>query len=156
MGWCPGLRELESPFVSSVRSSCGEPHNVSHVAFNRSAFGPEGPATANVVEFAQNYFPASRVTPEFQKKIEADFLKFDEICRKGIKGNAGLAFGWVLEKQDHEDIKGENARCLLVMRGWESMGHFEEFVRTDTFQEAIQILLAWNAPYEMVMSTFPV
>jgi len=121
-----------------------------HVALNRSAFGSDGPATANVVEFAQSYFPASRVTPEFQKQIEQDFLRFDEICSRGAEGDLGLAFGWVQEEQQHEEVVGEKAKCFLVIRGWESMAHFERLVKHDAYKEAIPILFAWKVPFKMV------
>lgn len=145
-----------SSFIRSVRSFCGEPNNIFHVALDRSAFGPDGPATANVVEFVQTYFPASCVTPEFQKQVEEDFLRFEEIYSKGTKGDVGLAFGWVLEEQEHENIKGEKAKCFFVTRGWESMDHFEQSVKNDAFEKAIPLLLAWNAPWKMVGVCFAV
>jgi hypothetical protein len=143
-------------FIRSVRSFCGEPQNIFHVALNRSVFGPGGPATANVVEFVLNYFPASRVTPEFQKKVEEDFLKFDEIYSKGAKGSAGWAFGWVLEEQEHENVKGEKAKCFFVTRGWETMDYFEQSVKNDAYKDAIPLLFAWNVPWKMVCVCFAV
>lgn len=138
------------PFVSSVRSSCGEPRDIFHVALNQSAFGPDGPANANVVEHVQNFFAASRKTPEFRKQIKEDFLKFDEIYSKGATGNSSLAFGWLLEEQEHDENKGEKASCFFVIRGWESMDHFEQSVKHDAYKEAIPLLFAWNAPWKMV------
>lgn len=137
-------------FIRTVRNFYGEPQRILHVALSRSAFGPDGPATANVVEFAQSYFPASGATPEFQKQVEVDFLTFNEIYSTGAKGDLGWAFGWVLEEQEHENIKDEKAKCFLVMRGWESMGHFEQSVKTEAYKEAIPLLFAWNAPFKMV------
>jgi hypothetical protein len=84
-------------FIRSVRSFCGEPQSILHTALDRSAFGPDGPATANVVEFAQSYFTASEVAPEFQKQIQEDFLRFNKNFSKSAKGDMGWAFGWVLE-----------------------------------------------------------
>ena len=137
-------------FVGSVRSLYGEPQNVFHVALDRSALGPDGPATANTVEYVQNYFPASRVTPTFQKQIEDDFLRFGEIFLKGATRPKARAFGWVLEEQEHEDIKDEKAKCFVVIQGWESMGDFEQSVKTDAFKEAMPIFLGWKAPFTMV------
>lgn len=145
-----------SSFIRSVRSFFREPHNIFHVALNRSAFGSDGPATANVMEFVQSYFPASRVTQEFQKQAEEDFLKFDEIYSKGAKGTVSWAFGWVLEEQEHENIKGEKAKCFFVTRGWESMDFFEQSVKNDAYKKAIPLLLAWNAPWKMVGVCFTV
>jgi heme-degrading monooxygenase HmoA len=139
-----------SSFINSVRSFYGEPNNIFHVALDRSAFGPDGPATAKVVEFVQTYFPTSRVTPEFQRQVEEDFFSFDEIYSKGAKGTVSWAFGWVLEEQEHENIKGEKAKCFFVTRGWESMHHFEESVKNDAYKKAIPLLLVWNAPWKMV------
>ena len=143
-------------FIKSVRSFCGEPHNIFHVAFNQSVFGSDGPATANVVEYAQTSFPASRVTPEFQKQVEEDFLRFDEIFSKGAKGTVSGASGWVLEEQEHENIQGEKAKCFFVIKGWESMDHFEQSTKNDAFKKAIPILFAWNAPSRLVGVCFAV
>lgn len=143
-------------FISNLRSAFGELHDIFHVALNRSAFGSDGSATANVVEHVQIWFPASRVTREFQKQIEEDFLRFDGIYRKDTKGIADAAFGWVLEEQEHEGIQGEKAKCFFVTRGWESMDHFEESIKTDAYKESIPILLSWNAPFKMVSVCFAV
>ena len=145
-----------SSFTRSVRSFCDESHNIFHVALDRSTFGLDEPATANVIEFVQIYFSASRVTSKFQKQVEEDFLRFDEIFSKGAKGNVSWAFGWVLEEQEHENIKGEKAKCFFVTRGWESMDHFEQSVKNDVYKKAITLLLAWNAPWKMVSVCFAV
>lgn len=143
-------------FINSVRNFCGKPDDIFHVALNRSTFGPEGAATAPIVEFVQNYFPVSRITPEFQKQIEEDFVRFDGIYSKGAKGNFSWASGWVLEEQEHESIKGEKAKCFSIARGWESMDCFEQSVQNDAYKEAIPILFAWNAPWKMVGGRFTV
>jgi heme-degrading monooxygenase HmoA len=145
-------------FGRSVRNICGEPHNVFRVVLDRSAFEADGPAAANVVEFVQTYFPASRVTPELQKQVEADYSKFDEIFSKGAKGRVSRASGWVLEEQEHkyDNIKGEKAKCFFVVTGWESMDRFDRSVNTDAFKEAIPLLLSWNAPFKMVGVCFAV
>ncbi|KAH8703017.1 hypothetical protein BGW36DRAFT_354456 [Talaromyces proteolyticus] len=148
-GTNPSRIQEYSSFINSVRSSGGELQSLYHVALNRSAFGTDGPATGNMIEYVQNYFPASRVTPEFRKRVEDDFLKFDEIYTKEVRVDTSVAYGWVLEEQDHENVKGEKARCFLVCRGWESMDHFEQSVKTDAYKKAIPILLAWNAPWKM-------
>lgn len=137
-------------FTDTLSIIYGQPHRIFHVDLNNPAFGPQGPGTANVVEYVQNYFPASLVTPEFQKKIEAEFLKFEAICIKSSTGDVGCASGWVKEELEHEDIKGEKAKCFLVMRGWGKMGDFERLVQSEDFRKAIPILLAWNVPYKMV------
>lgn len=145
--WAAGSPDdTDSP---SPSPSMGRSFNV---ALNRSAFSSDGPATAtaNVVEFAQSYFPASRITPEFQRQIEGDFLRFEEICSGAAEGNLGLAFGWVLEEQEHGEVVGEKAKCFLVVRGWESMDAFEWLVGSEAYREAVQILFAWGVPFEMV------
>ncbi|KFY16410.1 hypothetical protein V492_01348 [Pseudogymnoascus sp. VKM F-4246] len=138
-----------SSFTNSVRTLCGKPDDILHVILSRSAFGPNGLATAPIVEFVQSYFPASHVTSEFQKQIEEDFVRFDGIYQKGVKGEIGLAYGWVLEEQGHEGIEGEKAKCFLVARGWQSMEYFEKSVQNDAYEEAIPILFGWNAPWKM-------
>lgn len=136
-------------FINRVRESGGELQNVFHVTLNRSAFGANGPATENVVEYVLNYFPASHVTPEFQRQVEKNFLKFDEVYVKGVRVDTSVAYGWVLEEQSHQDVKGEKAKCFLVSRGWKTMDRFEQSLKTDAYKEAIPILLEWNAPWKM-------
>lgn len=145
-----------SSFINGVRGPCGKPDDIFHVSLDRSAFGPNGPATAQVIEFVQNFFPASRVTADFQKAVEKDFIRFDSIYKKGAKGNLDWASGWVLEEQEHESIEGEKAKCFFIMRGWESMDDFEKSVQNDAYKEAIPILFAWNAPWKMVSGCFSV
>ena len=116
------------------------------------AFEADGPAAANVVEYVQSYFPASRVTPELQKQVGADYSKFDEIFSKRAKGRVSIASGWVLEEQEHkyDNIKGEKAKCFFVVSGWESMDRFDHSVNTDAFKETIPLLLSWNASVKLV------
>ncbi|MCJ1442629.1 MAG: hypothetical protein MMC23_003126 [Stictis urceolatum] len=140
--------EFES-FISSVRGSLGAPSNILHVDLDRPALGPNGPATANVVEYVQTHFPASQATPEFRKQIEDDFLRFEEAFRNGVKGHLGMALGWVMEEQEHGSIEGEKAKCFFVARGWESMGDFESFMKTEACKKSLPILLGWKAPFNM-------
>ena len=139
-----------SAIVDSVYEYLGQPSSVVHVVLNQAALGPDGPATASVIEFAANYFPISRITPDFKDQIEADFVRFDKICKTGFKGDSGLSYGWVLEEQNHGNIRDENVACFLIIRGWESLQHYQQSVATEAFKEAIPILLAWNAPHEIV------
>ena len=143
-------------FIKNVSATCGEPQSIFQVSLNRPALGPNGPASANVVEYVQVSFPTSLVTPEFQAKIEEDFSRFEEIFRKAAKGDSGLVVGWVVEEQEVEGVDGEKARCFFVVRGWESMERFEESVKHDAYKEAVPILFAWNAPFKMVGSSFVV
>ena len=87
-----------SHITDNVNDYVGQPSTIIHVNLNEAALGPDGPATANVVEFAANYFPVSKATPEFKQQIEADFIKFDKTAIKGLKGSSGLSYGWVSEE----------------------------------------------------------
>lgn len=128
----------------------GEPTNVFQTPLNRPAFETENLAYAKVVEYVLSYFPVSRITPDFQKKIEEDFQRFEDIFSRGMTGGGDWAFGWVLEDQVHEELNGEMARCFCVARGWESMEHFQKSVEHDAFKEAMPLLLAWKVPWKMV------
>jgi heme-degrading monooxygenase HmoA len=141
-------------FTKNLRNSCGDPRRIFHVDLARSVFGPDGPATANVVEYVSSYFPVSVATLEFRKQIEKDFFRFDEIFNKNANGNKGWTYGWALDELDHENIKGEKATCFFIVRGWESFGHFEQSTKNDEFKEAIPILLGWKAPFKMVGAYF--
>ena len=140
-----------SPIVDNVRSYLGDPSNIFHVELSQPILGPDGAGTSNVVEFAANYFPTASFSPDLQKKIEEDFLRFDEICVKGLKGNSDSSHGWVQEEQTRD---GEKMKCFIIVRGWESMDHFVQSTKSEAFSEAIPILYAWNAPYEIVSVDF--
>lgn len=137
--------------LQNIRSPNDAPPTIFHVALNKPALGSRGQglASANEVEYAQNFFPASQVTPEFQKKIEEDFNKFDEMYREEARGNVGCAYGWTVEEVEHSDIKGP-ARCFVVIRGWKDGHSFQKSVQTNAFKKAIQLLYAWKAPYKLV------
>lgn len=139
-------------FGKCLRKVCGEPHNVFRVALSRSALGVDGPATAKVVEFVQTYFPVSSVTTDFQKKVEEDYHQFNEIFSREVKGRVSVASGWIQEEQQHQydNLDGDKAKCFLVITGWESKACFDQSVSTDSFKEAIPLMLSWNAPFQMV------
>jgi hypothetical protein len=142
-----------TPFTNSLRSCLGKPTNIFHIPFNTdSTFSTSGPATSNIIEYVQIWFPVSRINPYFQRKIEQDFVKFDEIFNRAgsHEGQGSLAYGWVQEEQTHADIPGEKAKCFLVTRGWEAMSGFEQSVQTEAYKEAVPTLLAWEAPFKMV------
>lgn len=144
-------------FVGSVRGLFGEPKDSFHVHFDRSAVGPNGPATANVVEYVRNTFAISRLTSEFQKQIEMDFLKFDEIYQKGLpEGQRGWTMGWTLEEVEHPDIKGEKTRSFVIVRGWDKFEYFEQSLQNEYYKEGVSILYGWNAPFSMVSVYFAV
>lgn len=136
----------------SVHSLFGAPKDCFHVHFQQSAVGPNGPATANVVEFVRNTFAVSRLTPEFQKQIETDFLNFDEIYQKGKPEgqSGGWTMGWTVEEVEHPDIKGEKTRSFVIVRGWDKLEYFQQSLQSEYYKQAIGILFAWNAPYQMV------
>lgn len=139
-----------SSITDSVKPYLGTPRSVFHVTFNQPAFGPDGAATSSVIEFAANYFPVSRLTPEYMRKIHDDFLEFDRICKEGLKGSGGMSYGWVHEEQDHPSVKDEMVKCFLITRGWESFEHFQRSTETEAVKKALPILFAWNAPHEIV------
>ncbi|KAJ5408522.1 hypothetical protein N7509_002405 [Penicillium cosmopolitanum] len=119
------------------------------VNLDNSVFGPAGFATANAVEFVLSYFPTSSFNAEFQKKIEDDFIRFDEIYSPATTGDQGLVYGWLEGEQPLEDVDGGSAKCFFVMRGWNSMDGFEASIKTEAYKEAIPLLLGWNAPFKM-------
>ncbi|KEF53521.1 uncharacterized protein A1O9_10496 [Exophiala aquamarina CBS 119918] len=137
-------------FAGSVSELFGAPTDCFHVHFNQLAVGPNGPATANVVEFVRNFFAISRLTPEFKQQIETDFLKFDEIYQMGKpEGQRGFTMGWTLEEVEHPDIEGESTMSFVIVRGWDRFEYFEQSLQNEYYKEAIRILLAWNAPFQM-------
>lgn len=136
--------------VRAARDLLGKPRTYAVVELSEAAFGPEGPANAKVIEYAESWFPASDVTPEFRRRIEQDFIKFNDIFIQESSGHSGLAFGWGIEEQDHADIGGQRARNFLIIRGWNSFDDFKRSVNTDAYKRATPILLQWKAPFEMV------
>ena len=144
-----GTSEASST-VDEICKSLGQPSERFSVTLDKSALGPDGAATAPAVELVQVTFPASQATPAFKQQIEADFRKFDETFKREAKGDGGLAIGWREGDEEHPDVEGRKARSLIVIRGWESMGHFEQATKTQSYQEAVPILFAWQAPFQMV------
>ena len=144
--------EEQAALISNLSTLYGKHETAFHVSLDRSVFGPGGLAQAPVVEYVQTWFPTSQVTPDFHRKIESDFSRFDAVYLEGATGHLGLATGWVLEELGHEKITGgEKARCFFVMRGWESMDAFQRAVQHEKYKESIPILFAWEAPFfEMV------
>jgi hypothetical protein len=139
-------------YRSTVIKTLGNPNKMFHVTFKdgQSAFDNGGPCSSSLVEFVQIYFPASKVADGgFRAKIEKEFGTFNDMCAEVLKGSKGLAFGWVMEELEHEGVKGEKAKCFFVARGWEGMQFFEEAVKTQEYSEAVKILLAWQAPWEL-------
>jgi hypothetical protein len=124
---------------------------------NAPFFGPGKPASAPIIEHVLITFPNSRMTPAFRARIEADFAAFDTIVKRGARGDISVAWGWVQESLESERATGteeqeeqEEATGFVVVRGWESMRDFENVLKTEEYKEAIPLLLAWEAPFEMV------
>ncbi|USP79563.1 duf1212 domain membrane protein [Curvularia clavata] len=138
-------------YRSTVLSALGSPDKMLHVNFTSETplFGETGPMVSPIIEFVKIYFPASRATSEFCAKIEKDFNVFDEKCLVAAQGNGGMAYGWVLEEQEHESLKGEKARCFVVARGWQSMQCFEDLLKSQEYKDAMGIVIAWAAPADM-------
>lgn len=140
-----------SQLQHNLRTICGEPTQTYRVKLNASAFGAEGAAASPFVEYVANFFPASRVTPDFQAQVEREFLSFDSICKTVAEGDGGLAYGWSPDELEHEDVKDEKVKPFVILRGWRSMQDFENLTKTETFQkDAIPVLLGWKAPFKMV------
>ncbi|TKX22405.1 hypothetical protein C1H76_5187 [Elsinoe australis] len=125
----------------------GEPRRSLHVAFNGNLFGTNGPAVANVVEYVANWFPVSKLTPDYQSQIESDFQEFDRLIQEGTPNADRIVFGWSIDPQEHAEFKGETARCFVIARAWNSMGEFEQTTKTEQFGRAIPILQAWRMPF---------
>jgi hypothetical protein len=121
------------------------------VHLNTPFFGPQTPGSAPIVEHVLISFPKSRATPAFRSRIEADFAVFNTIVKRGARGDIGVAWGWVQESLSHESLgEGEEAMGFVVIRGWESMRDFENVLGTEEYKEAIPLLMAWEAPFDMV------
>ena len=144
-----------SHYRQTILQTLGTHKSTLHVSLHdkdeSSAFSDRGPLASAVVEFVKIYFPAHKVDDDaaFRAQIEADFEKFDAICGRVVRGTGGVRYGWVVEEQEHAEVEGRKCRCFLVARGWEDMGFFEEVLGTNEYKEAVQILLAWAAPWEM-------
>jgi hypothetical protein len=140
------------PILSTLQPILGTPITTFTVPF--SVLSNAGPATFPVVEYVQNFFPVSKLTPDFQSQIENDFLKFfTTLVPGGPAADPGkIVTGWS-DEVTHPDIPGEKARCWTVCRGWETMEGFLKGLETEEFKRAIPILYAWGAPYKMVSLT---
>lgn len=146
--------DSKSPLSTAATSALGKPHTTFHIQLDGPAFGPNGAATAKVIEHAQSWFPLSTATPDFQRKIESDFARFDKLFMPGTVGHVGMQSGWLVEEQTHPDLK-EKAKSFICVRGWESMEMFQRSMsENEGFKEAIGILHAWKAPFKMVSAIY--
>jgi hypothetical protein len=136
--------------LKAIEGFYDAPLKTFRVNLENSVFGADGIATANAIEFVLSYFPTSSIDPDFQNKIQKDFVRFDEIYSAATTGDQGLVYGWLEEEQPHEDVDGGWATCFFVMRGWNSMDNFEASTNTEAYKEAIPLLFGWNAPFKMV------
>lgn len=116
----------------------------------QSSFLNNGPLTAKVVEIVQNWFPVSRLTPEYKRQIEANFAEFEVAFQRGSHGDQGLTVGWSLDDEDHPEIQGDKARSFCILRGWDTFEHFVESAQTDDAKAAFPLLFQWQAPYKLV------
>lgn len=141
----------DADLLRQLRNSCAHPTETFDAELNRLALETKGPATSPLLEVVVNYFPASRVTPDFRKQIEAEFLEFDSICRSVAEGDGGLAYGWSVDELDHDEVKEDKTRPFFILRGWRSMEDFDNLTKLEKFgKDAIPILMVWKAPFKMV------
>jgi quinol monooxygenase YgiN len=142
--------EAYKSFTTELHKSVGEPYNRLSLVHEKSVFGADGAATSDVIEFAYNQFPASRVTPEFQDKIQGDFTKFDEILMKEAHGGFDRVWGWLEGEQTHPDVKDEPTKAFKVIRGYDSFEQYQSTIQTNAFKEAIPLLFAWGSLTKLV------
>jgi len=91
--------------------------------------GPRPPLTADVVEYVENTFQDTQVTSDFKRKIEGDFLKFESIYKGySIAGHRGWAAGWTMRDVRSEGTGEGWSQSFVVMRGWDSMEAFQEWL----------------------------
>jgi hypothetical protein len=145
--------QLTTPPSVRLPSSINNPIASYTVRFNVPFFGATNAGSAPVVEHVLITFPNSRITSNFRARIEADFAAFDNIVKRGAHGDLGVASGWVDEPLTHESLD-EAATGFVVVRGWEAMEDFENLLKTSEYAEAIPLLMAWEAPFEMVSFRF--
>jgi hypothetical protein len=119
------------------------------VDFKRELFALKAPP---IVEYVRIEFPAWK-NPGFEKGIEEDFARFEEIMRRRGKmedlGEVFLETGWTLEYNSYTSGI-QRMKSFVVVRGWESMEKFLEAVATEEFKEAVPILMGWGMPYKLV------
>ncbi len=126
------------PFAKHLMSIIDGSIDMSHANFE-----PHPPAAAigraPVTERLTLYFPADI--------SELDIKSWDEKIEKFVKvvkENAGDAFkaasaGWVVEKLDHEGIKGK-AKALTGVIGWESVEAHVAFTSHPSFKENVGLM----------------
>jgi hypothetical protein len=86
------------------------------------------------------------MSAEFQAQIESDFTRFDGLIRKESQRDS-MSFGWSKEFQ-HSELGP--ARAFVVVVGWKNMDLFQQLVQSEECREAVKILYAWGAPFQMV------
>lgn len=126
------------------------PLRIIYALLDRPTLGLNGPATANVVEYAMINFSPSRTTPEFKARIEKDHVRFGQISAEGMEGRVGQCYGWVVTQHRHPSTSQEKAQGFLVITGWNSVDHFRRSTSSEAFKEALPIFHAWEASAEVV------
>lgn len=142
-------------FITHLHLACGKPHTILGTVVEKSVFESGGPMESEVVEFAHNQFPISRVTPEFKLRVKTDFSKFDDIFKTEALGGTSWVADWLPKEHHHEDVKDEPTNSFLVIRGYDSMKQYEGSIQTEAFRKSLPILLAWKGHPKLVSLFFP-
>lgn len=136
--------------VQVAQGVLGDPFDTFVANLNRPVFGDStARAKAPVMEFVQQIFSVSKVTPEFEKIFADDFERFFETFDRTALPNMGNSHGWS-EEVDRAEIKGEKAKTFVVLIGWDQHSDFVESVSRDGFKEGLPILTAHNGVGKLV------
>ncbi|KAI9738796.1 MAG: hypothetical protein M1834_008303 [Cirrosporium novae-zelandiae] len=121
------------PFGGEFGSIMGGPVHVHHR--NMQPHPPIAPFSAPVTELC-TFFLAPDISPEAQKKYEAEMKSFAEVIEKHAKGCKGTSMGWVMEQMSHGNLGKTKAHTLAV--GWESVEAHMAYRETKEFQDSIK------------------
>ena len=147
------IPEDSDPIPEMLIKSLGEPDNMIRVDFPHTILKDNKVTEAPILEHIVHFFPAAQVTAQFRTKIEDDFTQFDAINARDTK-RLFLETGWSLPV-DNVDVAPGKCIAFVTLAGWTSMELFEQNMQRKGFEDALQILLAWKAPWKMVSLKCP-
>lgn len=139
--------------ANTVQRLVPGPLRVIYAMLDRPTLGLNGPATANVIEYAMITFSSSPATPEFRARIERDHVEFEQISAEGMEGRVGQCYGWVVARHRHPSTSHERGQGFLVITGWSSVAQFRRSTSSEAFKKALPIFHAWEATAEVVSRT---
>lgn len=94
--------------------------------------------TSAVTEVVGHYFAAD-ISESDQSSFESNLKKFVKVLEGKADGFTAFAGGWVIEEQEHEEVKGK-AKSWHSCIGWQSVDAHMAFRQTQDFKDNVHLM----------------